>query len=231
MVRVGVAAAVLLGLALLGLNEVGYPVEKVAADPNAVAGQAWWTGAVSQLGLIGWGIVIAGFAGGAWLRRAAGAPRNEWRFCAFTALLFAGVAVDDALMLHESALSRTNEGAQAGILGIWAVAGGLWAAVYRHELLTRPLMLAALGGLATSLLLDVSDILSPTTGDALEEYSKYLSLTLLVLASAGELGAAAPFARPASAAREAARCADGADIAAPAPGRKGPNGGGHAHPS
>jgi len=191
MVRIGLAAAVLLGVGLLGLNELGYPPAKVATDPNAVADQPWWTGALSQLGLIGWGIVVGGFAGAAWLRRAGGVPSKEWRFLAFTALLFAAIAVDDALMLHESALSRGEKGVQVGILAIWLIAGGAWAVSYRRQLLARPVLLAALGGLAASLLLDVTSMISDTTGAAVEDYMKYSGLTLLVLAAGIELGATA----------------------------------------
>ena len=175
---------------LVALHELGYPIELVVTDPNRSAARAWWLAAVSLLGLICWGLASATFACAAWARRAYSEDSSTWLFLALAAGAFLVLGIDDALMLHEEALSRSNRLAQLGVQLVYVSAAAAWAIRFRLQLLQRPLLFGALLCLAASLVIDAT---SPSV--AVEEYAKYVGLWSLVLAGVKEMGSAVPASR------------------------------------
>jgi hypothetical protein len=195
MARLTLAAAVLLAGGLLALHQLGYPFERVVNDPNSLAGQRWWVGGLSQLGLLAWGVSTACFGCAAWVRRAAGDALGAWRFLALTALILAAVAVDDALVVHEQGLARGERALQVVQLAGYAGLTAAWALRFRSELRARPLMLTAFACLGTSLALDVFNVFPRGAENVAEEYLKYVGLTGLVFAGVGEVAASARLSR------------------------------------
>lgn len=98
-----VCVAAMAALAVcLGVGELaGYGVEKLSGDVVSTAAVHPWTGALSTLGLLGWGGCVAMFALTGVTLRGRGDPRAGF-FLAAAALL-AYLTIDDAYLLHEFA--------------------------------------------------------------------------------------------------------------------------------
>jgi hypothetical protein len=192
MARLALAGAAALLLIVLGLDAAGFSYVEVLKDPNNTAGQPWWTGGVSLVGLLCWGAVAALFSSAAWIRREVGAAPESWRFLASGAALFVVAGVDDALMLHDGGLSRDSQAAEYGIYGLYAAAAAVWMLRFRDELRLRPLLLVSLACFAVSAVLDaVLDASDSTSVWALpEDYLKYVGLGTLLLSGIRELDAA-----------------------------------------
>lgn len=191
MVRLALAGAAALAVILIGLDQSGFPFEKVLRDPNATANQPWWVGSGSLLGVMGWSIAGALWGSAAWVRRAAAHHRSRtWRFLASGAALFLVAGVDDALMLHEKALSRSDPLLEHGIFVLYAAATVAWVLIFRGELRQRGLLLASLACLGTSMLIDTGDF-SRVDEYFLEDYVKYVGLIGLLLTGLSELASAA----------------------------------------
>jgi hypothetical protein len=186
MVRFALGAAILLAAVLLGLEQLGYGLAEITQDPNDLAEQPWWTGGVSLLGLLAWGAAAAFFASAAFVRRVTGNGVSEVAFLACTGILALLAGVDDALMLHDRALSPGPPRVEAIVLFVYALVAGAWALRFRAHLLKRPGLVFAMGCFAVSVVLDVIYV-----SELLEEYTKYLGLATFAFASFAELRTAA----------------------------------------
>ena len=180
--RILVVVAAVLGIALVLVDQLGFPYREVVRDPNYTAQQPWWTGSLSSLGLVGWGMAATLFACAAWVRRTHRENSECWIFLGIGAGLFGVVGVDDALMLHDEALSRQRHVLQGVIYLGYAAVAGAWAIRFRGELRGRPLLLAAAPLFAMSVVMDVFEI-----SDFLEDYAKYVGLAAVVLAGVQEM--------------------------------------------
>ena len=77
----------------------GVPYEDLLLDPAAANGWPWYTGLVSNLGILGWTTAAVSAGGGAWISRLAGRAGAE-RMCREGALLGLLLGLDDLLQLH-----------------------------------------------------------------------------------------------------------------------------------
>lgn len=205
------ACSIVLAAGLVLFDQLGFPFREVLRDPNGTAFQPWWTGFASLLGLIAWGAAATLFACSAWLRSRDVREGDVVAFLGIGAGIFLVAGVDDALMLHEQALTQGSAREQAVVYAAYAGLAGGWVLRFRRELAGRPLLLVAMSCFAASVVIDALEV-----SDFLEDYAKYVALCGLFLAGLAELGAAAP--RPARAEAIIERGADeGPRAAIPAP--------------
>ena len=142
-----------IGLAALWLATAQdtVPLEKLFLDPATLAGEAWYTGLLANVGVLGWSVAVVAVAGGAWVSLRAGRP-TAVTFSASAALITALLLLDDLLQIHAVILPSTGMNPTTAQLLIAAPAP-LWMWLHRAEIeRTRWLLLvAALGGFAVSL--------------------------------------------------------------------------------
>lgn len=141
---VAVWGAVFLGLAIIAVQD-RVPVQELFLDPAALDGGHWYSGIVSQFGILGWTVAVCAAAGGAMLADMARRPQAR-SFLASGALVTGLLLADDLLQLHSyhapKYLGISKEVAYGAYLVL--LAGWVWwhrAEVFR----TRALVLAAAG--------------------------------------------------------------------------------------
>lgn len=198
MIRLGLVMAVLVAASLVVVDSAGLSVEVFLRDPNDTPREAWWEGGASLIGVMAWGAASALWGSAAWVRRAAGDRTRMPLFLACGAALFLVAGTDDALQLHEQAISRGSRVVEAAVALTYAVAAVAWIARFRDELFGRGLLIVALGCLAGSVTLDLAQVAT----SVVEDYLKSVGIGGLVLAGLSEVGAAVR-ERPAEAAPEA----------------------------
>ena len=130
-------------------------LSSLVLDASYVAGQPWYTGAISNLGILVWTSGIAFAGAGAWVAHRIGRS-SAARFLAFGALATLVLVLDDAFRLHTGpleALVGSKTAAQALVILpvlVWVVTS------HRDISRTRSFLLfAALGSLAGSVLVDM----------------------------------------------------------------------------
>lgn len=154
------------------------PVSELFLDPASVAGVPWWTGLLSQLGLLGWTIAAAAAGGGAWLAGRLG-RHTAAVFLGSGALLTALLLADDLLQVHAVLLPGIGIDKPLSQLLIVAPAP-VWALTQHREILrTRWLVfVAAILGFAVSTGVDMW--WAPTAGDTgrtlVEDGAKFLGI-------------------------------------------------------
>ena len=155
-----VPLAVLWGLGLVVL--VAVRVQTAASlpalflDPASLTGAPWYTGAMSNLGILVWTAGVAFAAAGAWVARRVGRV-SAFRFLAAGAVATLVLVLDDVFAFHSgplrSALGGSKVIAQVAVISpavLWAVA---FTADIRR---TRSLhLVAAVVALAGSVVVDV----------------------------------------------------------------------------
>lgn len=154
------------------------PVTELFLDPAAVAGVPWWTGLLSQLGLLGWMIAAVAAGGGAWLAGRLG-RRSAAVFLGSGAVVTVLLLADDLLQVHAVLLPRIGIDKPLSQLLIVAPAP-VWALTHRREILrTRWLVFAAaIAGFVASTAVDVW--WAPTGSDVgrtlVEDGTKFLGI-------------------------------------------------------
>lgn len=168
-----------LGLVVLFAARVqtATPLPTLFLDPTYITGLPWYTGALSNLGILVWtaGVVFAG--SGAWVARRIGRS-SAARFLALGAFATLIMLLDDVFALHagplKHALGGSKDAAQVLIVlpvAIWMVA--FWADIMR----TRSVLLfAALGSLAGSMAVDVFFGFGGDTRLLVEDGMKFLGI-------------------------------------------------------
>jgi hypothetical protein len=166
------AAAALLAAVV---SQRAVPYEDLLLDPAHVGGRPWYTGLVSNLGVLGWTTATVAAAGGGWLGRIAGRA-GAAEMLRGGALLSGLLLLDDLFQLHiivPPMVGMPQGVFSAGYVGL----AGWWIIETRRELSrTRwPLLVAALGALGLSV---VSDRLGSGRGAALvlEDSAKFLGI-------------------------------------------------------
>jgi hypothetical protein len=145
-------------IAAVGLVAVGLQqrvnVDQLFLDRTYVANVPWYTGMLSDLGVLVWTAAVVAALGGAWVASQTGRP-SAARFLVAGATATAVLLVDDLLRLHSSVLPQTGMSKLTAQLLIVAPAA-IWLTAYIDDIKrTRWLVLAAgLAGLGASLAID-----------------------------------------------------------------------------
>lgn len=131
-------------------------LEALFLDPAYLTGSPWYTGAMSNLGILVW-TAGAGFAvAGAWVARRVGRV-SAFRFLAVGALATTILVLDDVFALHAGPLQQALGGSKnvAQMLVVLPVVA--WACLFSADIRrTRSgLLVAAVASLAGSVLVDV----------------------------------------------------------------------------
>lgn len=173
------AALWIVGLTLLFVArfQTVAPLRTLFLDATYLTGSPWYTGALSNLGILVWtsGAVFA--VAGAWVARRIG-RESAARFLAFGAAATLLLVLDDVFALHAGPLKHLLGGSKH-LAQLFVVAPvGLWLAVFWADIRrTRSaLLFAALGSLAGSVVVDVGIGLSGDTSLLVEDGMKFLGI-------------------------------------------------------
>jgi len=130
------------------------PYEQLVLDPSAYGDVAWYTGLISNLGILGWTVATAVAATGGWLAGRAGRPGAR-ALLRGGALYSSLLLLDDLFQLHV-VVTHALGAPKAGFYGAYLVLGCWWAWTNARELRrTRwPLAAAAVAALSASVAVD-----------------------------------------------------------------------------
>ena len=178
------AGALVLGVALVGLELADAPLLELLGDPSTVSDSPWWSGSISLLGLLLWGgaagmLLLAGM-----VLRDGGEPKRA-RFCVSGAAVVGWFAVDDALLLHEELLTEEAGVPLPLVLVLYGALAGAWALRFRRELAPDwRLLTIVVAGFAISVLLDnANELPGVDVGYRVavaEDYAKYVAVAALL---------------------------------------------------
>lgn len=153
------------------------PIRTLFLDPAFLTGSPWYTGALSNLGILVWtsGVVFAG--AGAWVARRIGRV-SAARFLAVGAAATLVLVLDDVFRLHSGPLKRAVGGSKdfAQLLIVFPVL--IWLLVFVQDIRrTRSaLLIAALASLAGSVVVDAVSGFSGDTLLLIEDGMKFLGI-------------------------------------------------------
>jgi hypothetical protein len=144
------------GFLVLAASAAQGHVRELFLDPSYANGGAWWTGLVSQLGILGWTTAVASAAWAAWIARHTG-RRAAAQFLYRGALASVVLLVDDLVGVHSMFWALGPLGKPFGLtLVLSPVAAWFW--VYRSDIRrTRWVLLA--GAFVANALSIVADTL------------------------------------------------------------------------
>ena len=145
------------GLLVLGASAAHGNVRQLFLDPSYANGAPWWTGLISQLGILGWTSAVASASWAAWIARHTGRT-NAARFLFRGAIASTVLLVDDLLGVHSMFWTLGLMGKPFGLaLVLSPVAAWFW--VYRTDIRrTRWVLLA--GAFLANALSVVADTLA-----------------------------------------------------------------------
>ncbi|QYG95113.1 hypothetical protein HC251_23580 [Iamia sp. SCSIO 61187] len=151
-------------------------VEQLFLDAAFLTGEPWYTGVLSDLGVLGWTTATVAALGGGWVASQTGRPsaaRFLWAAAAVSALFLA----DDLFQLHADLLRFVGLPKPARQLLV-VVPAVVWFLRYTGEIArTRWVILAgALGGFGLSLVVDAVAPTTSTTALFLEDSAKLLGV-------------------------------------------------------
>ena len=169
-----------LGLAVMAIV-AGQSTERAGQllmDPSFTLGTRWYTGLVSNLGILAWTVGVAAAFAGAWLCRMGGRARAA-RFLLGGAVVGSLLLLDDLFQFH--AVLVPSELDVPKIFGELFLGGSVAVWTFRHFREIRRthvhLLLAAGLGLAVSLFVDFKFSPAPGQGwDLIEDGSKFLGI-------------------------------------------------------
>lgn len=167
------------GLIILAAARVqtAAPLDQLFLDPVFITGAPWYTGALSNLGIFVWTLGVAFAAAGAWLARRTGRIAAS-RFLAFGTLATLVLVFDDIFAIHSSVLNDFTWLPRSGALFLVVSPTLIWVIGYRSDIWrTRYLiLLAALGCLASSVLLDRVGLVRGENALLAEDGFKFLGI-------------------------------------------------------
>lgn len=133
-------------------------------DPSQTSDLYWYSGLVSNVGILAWTIAAGAGAAGAWICRLGGRVSAQ-RFLAAGSLVSSIMLIDDLLQLHSSLVPDIT-GLPKGIVEtIVALVAIRWMIQYRPEVRRTHqfLLVASVGALAVSILVDL--VIAPRQTD------------------------------------------------------------------
>jgi len=132
------------GLAIIAVQD-RVPVQELFLDPAALDGNHWYSGIVSQFGILAWTVAVCAAAGGAMLADMAG-RRKARSFLASGALVTGLLLADDLLQLHSYHVPKYLGFSKESVYAAYLVLVAGWVWWHRGEVMrTRVLVLAAAG--------------------------------------------------------------------------------------
>lgn len=170
----------LYGLIVLGAASVqtATPLRDLFLDPAHLTGSPWYTGALSNLGILVWTSGVAFASAGAWVAHRIG-RQSAARFLAFGAVATLILVLDDVFALHAGPLKNILGGSKKAAQLVVVFPALAWVVVYFDDIRrTRSaLLFAALASLAGSVVVDVG--IGGLTGDTsllAEDGMKFLGI-------------------------------------------------------
>jgi len=169
----------LVGIAVLAAArlQTATPLEFLFLDPAHLTGTPWYTGALSNLGILVWTCGVTAAAAGAWVARRTNRAAAS-RFLAFGALATFVLLIDDVFAFH-SGILKNSLGVPKTIAQAMIVAPTiLWVLTFHADIRrTRSaLLIAGLGSFAGSLLVDTGLALTGDTALLVEDGLKFLGI-------------------------------------------------------
>lgn len=170
----GVGLAVMAIVAAQSHERVG----QLLMDPSFTLGTRWYTGLVSNLGILTWTVGASAAFGGAWLCRMGGRSRAG-RFLVGGGVVGTLLLLDDLFQFHSVLLPA--EFRIPKVVGLTLLAAPMVVWVSRHSREIRRthlyLLVAAAGGLAASFVVDSAYAPLPGTGwNVIEDGAKFLGI-------------------------------------------------------
>jgi hypothetical protein len=173
------------GIGILGAVAARGNVEELFLDPAYYNGGSWWTGIVSQLGLVGWTVACASASWAAWIAQQH-VRKRAVAFLRAAALVSVWLLLDDAIGIHSMLANLFHSRlslpiALAKVLGLVLTLGpvGRWATTYRSDIArTRwQVLVAAVLANGLSLFVDVAVAHNASQTRALfEDGAKFLGV-------------------------------------------------------
>jgi len=147
----------LIGLCVLLIARVQTvaPLEHLFLDPTSITGSPWYTGALSNLGILVWSAGAVFAVCGAWIARYTG-RRQAARFLAMGSAVTMVLVLDDVFNLHSGPLKQALGVSKTTAQFMIVLPAVLWLVAYLPDIRrTRAaLIVAALASLAGSVLVD-----------------------------------------------------------------------------
>ncbi len=126
-------------------------------DPAAAAGMPWFTGLISNLGILAWTLGAVAAATGAHMARIGGRIAAAG-FLRHAAIVGALLTVDDLFQLHASVFPKVFGIPKAGVLFVYAVGVAIWALAHAVEIVRSRWGLLFAAGVAMSLSIAVDQL-------------------------------------------------------------------------
>lgn len=166
------------------------PVEQLFLDPAAVNGAPWYTGLLSNAGILAWTVAAVSAGGGAWVALRAGRP-SAFTFLGTGALVTSVLLLDDLLQAHAVLLPSIGVNPTVAQFLIVAPAP-LWIWLHRQEVVRSRWMLlaAAFAGFGASLVVDFGAP-GATSSILVEDGGKFLGVLAWAqyfVLTAGDIG-------------------------------------------
>ena len=168
----------LVGLVVLVAARVqtAAPLRFLFLDPAHLTGSPWYTGALSNLGILVWTSGVAFAAAGAWVARRIGRA-SAAKFLAFGAFATLVLVLDDVFALHAGVLKLFLGGSKNAAQLAVVLPTIVWIVLFLDDIRrTRSaLLVAAVASLAGSVVVDVIGL----TGDTsllVEDGMKFLGI-------------------------------------------------------
>jgi hypothetical protein len=153
------------------------PIRVLLLDPSALGDLPWYSGILSNVGILAWTVAAASAGGGAWVASQTDRP-SAARFLGTGAIVAGVLLLDDLLLLHSNLLPRTLGVPKAGAMLLIVLPAIGWLAVFAGEIMrTRwAILLGALSAFFVSVAAD--QVLHPSGSTALlfEDGAKFLGV-------------------------------------------------------
>jgi hypothetical protein len=149
---------------------------EVLLDPAHIAGLPWYTGLISNLGVLAWTLAAVAAAGAAHIAHLGGRS-GAAHFLKQATVLGTLLALDDLLQLHSSVFPKMFGVSKTMVLGMYALLGLGWAITNRREILRTRWGLLVAAGIAMGGSIVVDQLFQDRTWSLLgEDGAKFLGV-------------------------------------------------------